>query len=668
MLSWRTTGVPILALVAVAVPAGGATADAAEAPREPVVVRFDDEVTPAEQDDVLADAGYALVDRLPGSDFALAVPDAGPQEPTPLIDGIEPMVAYRAFGVPNDPAYRFQWHLPAIDNASAHDVTTGAGTIVAVIDSGVAYETFGPYVQAPDLAGTRFVPGWDFVDGDAHANDENGHGTHVTGSVAQTTNNRLGGAGVAPSTSIMPLRVLDAAGAGTDFNVAQAVRFAADHGATVANLSLGGGSSSSVMRDAIRYATGKGTVVVAAAGNDGRGVVSYPAAEPEVIAVGAVRFDLTRPAYGNYGSALDIVAPGGDSSVDQNLDLHGDGILQQTFRGGFGEFCLCFMQGTSMATPQVSAVAALVASRGASRAVVERIVLGSATDLGPRGWDAQYGNGLVQAGAAVRAPLPSQPPPVEPQPVEPPPPEPSPVVPPSEPVTTDPPPTEPAPTDPPPTQPGPTQPVLGDGTPRGIELACPADETPASPFTDLGGSVHVPGITCAAWWGVANGRTATTFEPSGAVTRAQLASFVARTLEASGLQLPTNPPDAFADDGASVHQPRINQLAALRVVQGRTDGTYAPEAVVTRAEMATFLVRAHDVLAATPLPAGRDRFTDDDASVHAGNIDKIAAAGLAGGTSPTTYAPTAAVQRGQMATFLSRTIDLFVEDGDTAPR
>jgi len=180
--------------------------------------------------------------------------------------------------------------------------------------------------------------------------------------------------------------------------------------------------------------------------------------------------------------------------------------------------------------------------------------------------------------------------------------------------------------------------------------------------------VHIPGITCVAWWGVASGRTATTFDPAGPVTRGQLASFVARTLEASGLALPTGAPDAFADDDDSVHQPRIDQLAALRVVQGRTDGTFAPEAVVTRAEMATFLVRAHDVLAATPLPAGPNRFADDDASVHAGNIDKIAAAGLAGGTSATTYAPTAPVQRGQMATFLARTIDLFVADGDTDPR
>ena len=103
-------------------------------------------------------------------------------------------------------------------------------------------------------------------------------------------------------------------------------------------------------------------------------------------------------------------------------------------------------------------------------------------------------------------------------------------------------------------------------------------------------------------------------------------------------------------------------------MQGRADGTYAPDAVVTRAEMATFLARGHDVLAATALAAGPDRFTDDDDSVHAADIDKIAAAGLAGGTSTVTFAPGAPVQRGQMATFLARTLDLFVADGDTAPR
>ena len=614
------------------VPPSPISAAAAAEVAEPVVVRFDDRVSERDQAAVLAAEGLVLVDRLPGSDFALALP--GPEADGtvgPLIDQVAPLVTYRAAGIPDDPAYPAQWHLPAVDASSAWDVTDGTGTIVAVIDTGVAYESDGPYVQAPDLAGTAFAPGWDFVDGDAHPNDENGHGTHVTGSIAETTGNGLGGAGLAPGATIMPLRVLDGEGAGSDFSLAQAIRYAADHGASVANMSLGGASSSAVVRDAIAHARERGVVLVGSSGNDGAPTVSYPAAEQGVIAVGAVRQDLTRPAYSSYGSQLDLVAPGGDLTVDQDRDGYADGILQQTFADGWTTFCMCFLQGTSMAAPQVSAVAALVAATGVTDPVlVEQVLTSSAVDLGPVGRDDQYGAGLVQAGAAVRALLPGVPVPV---------PE---LEPPLEPVLS---------------------PVI-----RSIDLACPPGTTPESPFTDVDTSVHRPGISCAAWWGVASGLTPTSFAPAGSVTRGQLASFVARTLAAAGLQLPVDAPDAFTDDDGSVHERSIDQLAALRVVQGRGAGTFDPKAVVTRAETATFLVRAHDALAAAPLAAGTDRFTDDDASVHAANIDKMAAAGLAGGVAPGTYAPAAPVQRAQMATFLARTLDLFVADGDTRPR
>lgn len=685
MLRRWTASVPTLALFALLLPAGTPQAAAASVPPEPVVVRFDDRVTERQQGAVLAASGLTLVDQLPGSDFALAQSSGDADRPvSSLIEEVEPLVTYRASGVPDDPAYRGQWHLPAIDAASAWDVTSGSGTIVAVIDTGVAYETNGPYVQAPDLAGTSFAPGWDFVSGDAHPNDENGHGTHVAGSIAETTGNGLGGAGVAPGATIMPLRVLDAEGSGSDFNLAQAIRFAADHGAAVANLSLGGPTTSDVVRDAIGYARSHGVVVVASSGNDGSSTVSYPAAEVGVVAVGSVRYDRTRPPYSSYGTALDLVAPGGDLSVDQDHDGFPDGILQQTFAQGWTTFCMCFMQGTSMAAPQVSAVAALVAARGTTDPeVIEQVLKASALDLGPAGRDDQYGAGLVQAGAAVRVALPGAPDPAS-----------VPIAPPRGlPAPTVPAPTGPAPTLPVPTVPdvpvlAPTVPALPVIVPpvaveppppplipdasaaiaRGIEHACPAATTPVTAFTDLAETIHGSGITCAAWWGVASGRTSTLYGPSGSVTRGQLASFVARTLESAGLVLPVDPPDAFADDAGSVHEGRIDQLVALRVVQGRSDGTFAPDVVVTRAEMATFLVRAHDALAAVPLAAGPDRFADDDASVHAANIDKIAEAGLAGGTATGAFSPTAPVQRGQMATFLARTLDLFVAEGDTARR
>jgi uncharacterized protein YkwD len=203
---------------------------------------------------------------------------------------------------------------------------------------------------------------------------------------------------------------------------------------------------------------------------------------------------------------------------------------------------------------------------------------------------------------------------------------------------------------------------------QGMDLACPEDSTPPTSFTDLWEAIaHARGVTCATAWGVATGRTSTEFEPTAPMNRAQMATFIARTLEEAGVALPSSPPDAFTDDEGSLHELRINQLASLGVVRGRTSSTYGPYFTVTRAEMATFLVRAHDQAAADPLPAGVDRFFDDDGSTHEANINKVGQAGLAAGTSETTFAPKTAVTRGQMATFLSRTLDRFVEDGDVAP-
>lgn len=203
---------------------------------------------------------------------------------------------------------------------------------------------------------------------------------------------------------------------------------------------------------------------------------------------------------------------------------------------------------------------------------------------------------------------------------------------------------------------------------RGIEQACPSETTPAPAFTDLAGSVHAPSIGCVTWWGAASGLSSDRFGPTGSVTRAQLASFVAKTIEAAGKPLPDSPADAFADDEDSVHELRINQLAALGVVTGKGATTFAPGEVVSRAAMATFLVRAHDVVAATALPAGTDSFGDDNGTTHEASIDKVAGAGLAGGTGAGAFAPAAAVQRGAMATFLSRTVDLLVAGGDTPAR
>ncbi|HEX2274721.1 MAG TPA: S8 family serine peptidase [Acidimicrobiales bacterium] len=314
--------------------------------------------------------------------------------------------------VPDDPFFPAQWHLRMIGIPEAWQVTTGAGAVVAVLDTGVAYEDEGPYRRAPDLAGTRFVPGWDFIDDDSHPNDEAvsgrpGHGTHMAGTIAQTTGNQLGGAGVAPGAAIMPIRVVRTGGEGAGAEeVAQGLRFAADHGAHVANVSLASRVDAPEVAAAVRYAVDKGVTVVAPIGEDGGSDATFPAAYPGVVAVGAVRMDRSRAAYSNFGPRLDLVAPGGDLSGDRDGDGLEDGIVQQTVLDQRDTFCFCFIEGTSSAAAHVSGTAALVvaAGRAVRPADVRAALLDSAEDLGPPGRDDEFGAGLVSASRAVRPP------------------------------------------------------------------------------------------------------------------------------------------------------------------------------------------------------------------------------------------------------------------------
>jgi len=181
---------------------------------------------------------------------------------------------------PNDPLYSQQWNFRTINLEKAWENTKGEGITVAVIDTGVS--------RVPDLKDTQFVAGYDFVNDQVDANDDNGHGTHVAGTIAQSTNNNYGVAGIAYQAQIMPLKVLGGSGGGTVSDIAEAIKFAADNGADVINLSLGGSGESHLMKEAIDYATDKDVVVVAAAGNSGQNSAGYPARYPHVIGVSAL--------------------------------------------------------------------------------------------------------------------------------------------------------------------------------------------------------------------------------------------------------------------------------------------------------------------------------------------------------------------------------------------
>ncbi|HSF14549.1 MAG TPA: fibronectin type III domain-containing protein [Vicinamibacteria bacterium] len=370
----------------------------------------------------------------------------------PVVEEAGPVLIVRALEVPDDEDFVYQWHLHSTDGGawadSAWDLapSRGQGVVVAVIDTGVAYEDFTGTVdgffqsfkRATDLDSTPFVSPWDFRNNDAHANDDNGHGTHVTGTIAQDTNNAFGVAGIAHASTIMPIKVLDYVGSGFADDLVEAIYYAVDNGARVINMSLGFPETGSPdaqgdvcteivgLNAVLDYAYDRGVVVVAAAGNDGGGTVLCPAAHPKVIAVAASRFDGQASYYSNSGTALDITAPGGDPSVDQNTDGYADEVLQETycydwltllFLGRYDEFCDVFYSGTSTASPHVAGTAALLLGEDPSLSPdeVRSHLISSARDRGAPGWDSTYGWGILDAGAAVASVL-GVPPPSPPTP------------------------------------------------------------------------------------------------------------------------------------------------------------------------------------------------------------------------------------------------------------
>ena len=284
--------------------------------------------------------------------------------------------------IPNDPyvADNTQWYLDSINTYEGWDITTGSSDVViAVLDSGVN-------AQHPDLVGKVLTgQGYDFVNNDADASDDQGHGTSVAGTAAANVNNGIGIAGIAMNAKILPVKVMSAASSALYSNIAKGIIYAADNGADIINVSLTGTVASTILQDAVNYAWGKGCVVVCSAGNSGLNEKLYPAACNNVIAVSASNYWGEAPSWSTKGDHVDVVAPG-------------HGIQTTTMNGGYG-----MTGGTSFSAPIVSGLAALLMSSplDLSNAEIEDVIKNTATDIGAVGKDDASGFGIINVEQAL---------------------------------------------------------------------------------------------------------------------------------------------------------------------------------------------------------------------------------------------------------------------------
>ena len=373
----------------------------------------------------------------------------------PEVEWAQPNYIRRLHSTPNDPAFPRQWNFEMIDMTRAWDINPGAnsGVVIAVIDTGITTASANyqftlwtgarlesvtvPVAVSPDFAPSRILPGRDFVFWSGPVLDFNGHGTHLSGTVLEETNNNLGFSGIAYGARLLPLKaclsywdlqILQSSagipgyvdpnenGDCPDSAVAQAIRFAADNGARVINLSLGGPSPSPIALDAINYAVSRGTFVSMSMGNDyerGNGT-QYPAAyAPQIngaVSVGAVGRSQRRAYYSSTGGHLELAAPGGDLR-DGGLPgtVYQIGLFQSDFdpftviRPRFDRYFEQPLQGTSSAAPHVAGLAALLYSQGITNpAAIEAAMKRFAKDIGAPGKDDEYGYGLIDARATLR--------------------------------------------------------------------------------------------------------------------------------------------------------------------------------------------------------------------------------------------------------------------------
>jgi serine protease len=435
-----------------------------------IIVKFKDDAPRTSAVNATAQVSGEIVDRSSWANFdiveipANADPEAAAaaMRARPDVEYAQPRYLNHAMARPNDTLYANQWNFPAIDMERAWDIQPGASSdiVVAVLDSGMAfrnatvrynsrftfrltsngplYPALGvvdvPFAAAPELGASgssRFVAPRDFIWNDDLPLDLDSHGTHVAGTVGQLTNNGNGTAGMAYNVRLMPVKVIQGVWdeifgspfEGTDDVVARGIRYAADNGAKVINLSIGreDGGAAPVVTDAMRYAVGRGVFVAVASGNtraDGNQPNRLAQAAAEIdgmIAVGAVGRTLDLAFYSTTGSYVEISAPGGDQRqggttagiLQQTLDLD----LLETFDRPVSQygppradaFGYSYFQGTSMATPHVAGFAALLMQQGiTSPAAIEVAMKQFATDKGTPGRDDSFGAGLINPRATLR--------------------------------------------------------------------------------------------------------------------------------------------------------------------------------------------------------------------------------------------------------------------------
>ena len=304
--------------------------------------------------------------------------------------GVMSTRALGALATPNDPRFGLQWHLAKMRVPEAWDRARAYGVVIAVVDTGVE-------CTHPDLA-AACVDGWNVVDGNDDTTDKHRHGTIEAGAAAAVVDNGKGVAGVAWGAKVMPIKAMGDDGSGQTGDIAAGIVWAAENGAHVINMSLGGESGSQVMADAVDLAVARGAFLAASAGNTPTGRPLYPAAYGGVVGVGATTRDDRRPDFGNFGAHVVLSAPGVS-------------ILTTDLGGGYAPH-----DGTSESTALVAGAAALLLGQEPGRTAdeVRALLMTTAVDLGPAGRDDEFGHGRVDVGGAVEAGEPEEDPEPEP--------------------------------------------------------------------------------------------------------------------------------------------------------------------------------------------------------------------------------------------------------------